>query len=75
MCPRSRRWSWQKRPWPYRLSDFVFDGSMEGDFERSYPAFAEFSKGMMQAGIIARAPALHLTLELGDARRRGSSSS
>ena len=45
----------------YKLSDFVFDGSMEGDFDKAYPAFVEFSKGLMQAGVIARAPSLHLT--------------
>jgi 2-keto-3-deoxy-L-rhamnonate aldolase RhmA len=45
----------------YRLGDFVFDGSMEGDFDRAYPAFADFAKGLMQAGVIARAPSLHLT--------------
>ena len=39
----------------YKLSDFVFDGSMEGDFDKAYPAFVEFSKGLMQAGVIARA--------------------
>jgi 2-keto-3-deoxy-L-rhamnonate aldolase RhmA len=45
----------------YKLSDFVFDGSMEGDFEKSYPAFADFAKGLQGAGIIARTPFLHLT--------------
>ncbi len=45
----------------YKLSDFVFDGSMEGDFDKSYPAFAEFAKGLQGAGVIARAPFLHLT--------------
>ncbi|MGE0812437.1 MAG: aldolase/citrate lyase family protein [Vicinamibacterales bacterium] len=45
----------------YKLSDFVFDGSMEGNFERAYPAFADFSKALSGAGIIARSPSLHLT--------------
>lgn len=45
----------------YALSDFVFDGSMEGDFDKAYPVFAEFAKGLAGAGIIARSPALHLT--------------
>ena len=45
----------------YKLSDFVFDGSMEGDFDKAYPAFVEFSKGLMRAGVIARTPHLHLT--------------
>src|SRR5262245_62743802 len=25
----------------YPLSDFIFDGSMEGDFDRAFPAFSE----------------------------------
>jgi 2-keto-3-deoxy-L-rhamnonate aldolase RhmA len=45
----------------YKLSDFVFDGSMEGDFSTAYPAFAEFAKGLAGAGIIARTPHVHLT--------------
>ncbi len=45
----------------YKLSDFVFDGSMEGNFEPAYATFTEFSKGLMQAGVLARAPHLHLT--------------
>jgi 4-hydroxy-2-oxoheptanedioate aldolase len=45
----------------YKQSDFVFDGSMEGDFDAAYPAFAAFAKGLAGAGIIARAPHLHLT--------------
>jgi len=45
----------------YRLSDFVFDGSMEGDFDKAFPTFVEFAKGLMQAGVIARTPSVHLT--------------
>jgi 2-keto-3-deoxy-L-rhamnonate aldolase RhmA len=45
----------------YKLSDFVFDGSMEGDFDTAYPVFADFAKGLAGAGILARAPHLHLT--------------
>ncbi|MEZ5421243.1 MAG: hypothetical protein R2708_28420 [Vicinamibacterales bacterium] len=37
----------------YKLSDFVFDGSMEGNFERAYPAFADFSTALAGAGIIS----------------------
>jgi 4-hydroxy-2-oxoheptanedioate aldolase len=40
----------------YASSDFVFDGSMEGNFDRGYPSFAEFVKGMGQIGIVARTP-------------------
>lgn len=45
----------------YKLSDFVFDGSMEGDFDKAYPVFADFAKGLTGAGIVARTPHLHLT--------------
>lgn len=45
----------------YKLSDFVFDGSMEGDFGKAYPVFADFAKGLAGAGILARTPHLHLT--------------
>jgi 2-keto-3-deoxy-L-rhamnonate aldolase RhmA len=45
----------------YKLSDFVFDGSMEGDFEKAYPPFAEFARGLMAAGVLSRTPHLHLT--------------
>jgi 2-keto-3-deoxy-L-rhamnonate aldolase RhmA len=45
----------------YKLSDFVFDGSMEGDFGKAYPVFADFAKGLAGAGVIARTPHLHLT--------------
>jgi len=37
-------------------SDFVFDGSMEGDFDRGYAGFAEFVKGAGQIGIFSKAP-------------------
>lgn len=45
----------------YKSTDYIFDGSMEGDFEKAYPAFAEFAKAMGEAGIIARTPVLRLT--------------
>ena len=34
----------------YRGADYLFDGSMEGDFDRGYPAFVELVKGMAAAG-------------------------
>ncbi|MEO8361498.1 MAG: aldolase/citrate lyase family protein [Vicinamibacteria bacterium] len=37
----------------YKSTDYIFDGSMEGDFEKAYPPFAEFAKAMGQAGIVA----------------------
>jgi 4-hydroxy-2-oxoheptanedioate aldolase len=45
----------------YQRADFVFDGTMEGNFERGYPVFAEFVKGMADGGLLAKgsAPRLH----------------
>jgi 2-keto-3-deoxy-L-rhamnonate aldolase RhmA len=40
----------------YANSDFVFDGSMEGNFDRGYATFAEFVKGAGQIGIVAKSP-------------------
>ncbi|MCA1586217.1 MAG: hypothetical protein LC791_16075 [Acidobacteria bacterium] len=45
----------------YKTGDFVFDGSMEGDFDRAYPAFAEFVTAMKEAGALSRAPSLRFT--------------
>ena len=45
----------------YKLSDFVFDGSMEGDFDKAFLVFVEFAKGLAGAGVVARAPVVHLT--------------
>ncbi|MGH9383039.1 MAG: aldolase/citrate lyase family protein [Vicinamibacterales bacterium] len=44
----------------YRTSDFIFDGSMEGDFDRALPAFSELMNGMSTAGILLKAPYPHL---------------
>jgi 4-hydroxy-2-oxoheptanedioate aldolase len=44
----------------YANGDFVFDGSMEGNFDRGYASFAEFVKGMGQIGIFSKAPTLRL---------------
>ena len=43
------------------LGDYVFDGSMEGDFDRAFPAFAEFTKSMGDAGAVQTSPNRHLT--------------
>ncbi|MCC7179304.1 MAG: hypothetical protein IT177_13050 [Acidobacteria bacterium] len=40
----------------YAKSDFVFDGSMEGNFDRGYATFAEFVKGAGQIGIFTKTP-------------------
>ncbi len=45
----------------YKTSDFVFDGSMEGNFDRALPAFTEFVRAMQEAGALSRSPFLRLT--------------
>jgi 2-keto-3-deoxy-L-rhamnonate aldolase RhmA len=45
----------------YKSSDFTFDGTMEGDYEKAFPVFAEFAKAMGEAGMIAKTPVLRLT--------------
>lgn len=37
-------------------SDFIFDGSMEGNFDRGYAAYGEFVKGIAQSGLFTRTP-------------------
>ena len=44
----------------YANSDFVFDGSMEGNFDRGYTAYAEFVKGVAQLGLFTKNPAHRL---------------
>jgi len=34
----------------YTAADYIFDGSMEGDFDRAFPAFSEFAKGIAEGG-------------------------
>jgi 4-hydroxy-2-oxoheptanedioate aldolase len=45
----------------YKSADYVFDGSMEGDFERGFASFSEFVKGMGEAGALQRTPWRRLT--------------
>jgi 2-keto-3-deoxy-L-rhamnonate aldolase RhmA len=40
----------------YSAQDYVFDGTMEGDFDRAYPTFVEFMKGMAAGGALQKAP-------------------
>lgn len=42
-------------------TDFIFDGSMEGDMERALPAFTDFVKGMSATGAFAKSPMKQLT--------------
>jgi 2-keto-3-deoxy-L-rhamnonate aldolase RhmA len=45
----------------YAGADYVFDGSMEDEFDRAFPIFAEFVKGMREAGAVSNGsvPRLH----------------
>ena len=36
----------------YKLSDFVFDGSMEGDFDRGYDSFLPFVNAVIEQGAV-----------------------
>ena len=38
----------------YTNGDYVFDGTMEGNFDAGYAGFAEFAKGMTAAGMLKR---------------------
>ena len=42
-------------------SDFIFDGSMEGNFDQAYPAFADLMKGISGAGILMKEPKPHFS--------------
>jgi 2-keto-3-deoxy-L-rhamnonate aldolase RhmA len=41
-------------------TDFIFDGSMEGNFDRGYEGFVAFVKGMAEAGALQKAPVKRL---------------
>ncbi len=45
----------------YTTADYVFDGTMEGDFDRAFPTFEEFVKGIAEGsgGMIERNGAAH----------------
>jgi 4-hydroxy-2-oxoheptanedioate aldolase len=36
----------------YTTADYLFDGSMEGEYDRAYPVFAEFAKGIAAGGMV-----------------------
>jgi 4-hydroxy-2-oxoheptanedioate aldolase len=42
-------------------SDFIFDGSMEGNFDTAAPQFQELMNGMSAAGILIKSPAPRLS--------------
>ena len=37
-------------------ADYLFDGTMEGDFDRGFAPFAEFMKGMSDNGMVKKSP-------------------
>ncbi len=39
----------------YAHADYIFDGSMERNFERSYPVFSQFAQGMFAGGVLQEA--------------------
>jgi len=39
----------------YKGADYIFDGSMEGDFDAGYTRFVDFAKGMSDAGAVDKA--------------------
>jgi 4-hydroxy-2-oxoheptanedioate aldolase len=45
----------------YAGADYLFDGSMEGDFDRGFPVFAEFVRGMTGGGSAPKASAGRLS--------------
>jgi 2-keto-3-deoxy-L-rhamnonate aldolase RhmA len=45
----------------YKAGDFVFDGSMEGDFDRGYATFGQLAAAMGQIGIVSTSPFKRLT--------------
>lgn len=45
----------------YKQTDFIFDGTMEGNFDRGYTPFVEFVKGMSEGGVLQKSPSPRLT--------------
>lgn len=41
-------------------ADYLFDGSMEGDFDRGFGPFGDFMKGMVEGGTLKTSPAKRL---------------
>jgi 2-keto-3-deoxy-L-rhamnonate aldolase RhmA len=38
----------------YAGADYIFDGSMEGNFDRGYTTFSEFAQGMFNGGLLVK---------------------
>jgi 4-hydroxy-2-oxoheptanedioate aldolase len=45
----------------YKSADYIFDGSMEGNFDRGYAGFTEFAQAMFAAGALQKTPAPRIT--------------
>ena len=45
-------------------ADYLFDGTMEGNFDRGYGPFVDFMKGMVDGGTLRTSPAKQLHLPL-----------
>jgi 4-hydroxy-2-oxoheptanedioate aldolase len=48
----------------YKLADFTFSGSMEGDFDRAFPDFDAYMKGLQEHGAFQKTPFPHLALPM-----------
>ncbi len=44
----------------YTNGDFLFDGSMEGDFDKAFPVYADFAKAVQETGTVDKSPTPHL---------------
>jgi 4-hydroxy-2-oxoheptanedioate aldolase len=44
----------------YKNADFIFDGSMEEDFDRAFPVFSDFMQGLVSGGGIVDKSAMRL---------------
>jgi 4-hydroxy-2-oxoheptanedioate aldolase len=44
----------------YKGADYIFDGSMEGNYDRGYATFVEFARGMTDGGTLDKAPVIRL---------------
>ncbi|MGQ0767491.1 MAG: aldolase/citrate lyase family protein [Gemmatimonadota bacterium] len=40
----------------YKSADYIFDGSMEGNFDRGFATFVEFARGMEEGGVLEKGP-------------------
>jgi 2-keto-3-deoxy-L-rhamnonate aldolase RhmA len=44
----------------YKSSDYVFDGSMEYNFDTTFPVFADYAGALKEAGPLSKAPYPHI---------------